>query len=194
LRNLWRAIILIPWAVPHLVSALTWRWMYSDTNGILNALLLRAGLIDYPVPWLGSADTAMMAVILINVWKGIPFFTFSILGGLQGIDGHLYEAAAIDGANWWQQIRHIVIPSVTGVVIIATLLSTIWTFNDFQTIFIATGGGPAHATTIIPVLTYERAFWNLELGRGIAYSTAAAPLFIGLILLATRFCMRRDNP
>ncbi|NPV54096.1 MAG: sugar ABC transporter permease [Firmicutes bacterium] len=193
LRNLWRAIILIPWAVPNLVATLTWRWMYSDTNGIINALLLKAGIIDYPIPWLASTSTAMFAVIVINVWKGIPFFTFSLLGGLQGIDAQLYEAAAIDGANWWQQIRHVVIPSLSGIIIISSLLSTIWTFNDFQTIYIATGGGPAHATTIIPTLTYERAFWNLEIGKGIAISTAAAPLFIGLIMLATRYFLRRDE-
>nr|MBO2486268.1 sugar ABC transporter permease [Bacillota bacterium] len=192
-RGLWRAIILIPWAVPELVAALTWRWMYSDTNGIINALLLRAGLIEFPVPWLGSPQTALAAVVLINVWKGVPFFTFSLLGGLQVIDAELYEAAAIDGAGWASQVRHIVLPALAPVMVIASLLSTIWTFNDFTTIFVTTGGGPAYATTTVPILTYEKAFWNLELGYAVATSLAAAPVFIGLIVLATRLFAGRER-
>lgn len=191
-RSLWRALILLPWAIPALVAALTWRWMYSDTNGVINSILLRSGLIDYPIPWLAAPSTALISVIMVNVWKGVPFFTFTLLGGLQGIDRQLYEAAAIDGATGWQQTRHVTIPGVFPVALTATLLSLIWTFNDFQTVFVMTGGGPGHATTIVATLTYEYAFWNLELGKAVAVSVAVAPVFVIGILALSRLISSGD--
>lgn len=124
-RPLWRALILLPWAIPALVAALTWRWMYSDTNGVINSILIRLGLINHPIPWLAALSIALISVIMVNVWKGVPFFTFTLLGGLQSIDRQLYEAAAIDGATGWQQTRHVTIPGILPVTLTATLLSLI---------------------------------------------------------------------
>jgi multiple sugar transport system permease protein len=185
-RGLFRGIFLVPWALSGMVTAMTWRWMYDDTYGILNSMLMRWGVVDTPIPWISGIHIALISCILVDVWRGIPFFMFSLLGGLQTIDQQMYEAATIDGAGWIRQFFSITIPSVMPVIAITTLLSSIWTFNDFENIFLVTGGGPLHASAVISVYTYEVAFLQNAMGKSLAVAGSVIPILVVMIIVATR--------
>lgn len=193
LKNLWRALLFLPWTIPTIVSVLTFSWMYSATGGVFNTLLLGSGLVSRPVDWLGVPANAMLAVVLTNVWRGTPFFGISLLGALQGISQEQYEAAELDGASAWQRFVSITLPSIRDVAILVTLVSTIWTLNDFQIVWVLTRGGPANSTQIFSTLTYTTAFENLELGKAIAISIVSVPILAVLIGWITRSVLRGND-
>lgn len=192
LRNLWRALLFLPWTIPTIITVLTFQLLYSSTGGVLNYLLMRAHLIGWPIDWLGTPSWAMVSVVLVNVWRGTPFFGISLLGALQTIPKDLYEAAEIDGANVLQRFAYITVPSVLSVALLVTIVSTIWTLNDFQIIWVLTRGGPANTTQVFATLTYTTAFLNLDLGRAVAISVASVPFLVLLIGWATRSVLRRE--
>lgn len=189
-KNFWTAFLLIPWITPTVVSALNWLWIFDALLGVLNYMLLSVGLVSQPIGWLSNPRTAMASIIVANVWRGFPFFGVT-LAGLQTIPGELYEAAAVDGATRLRQFWHITLPGIQYVGAVATLLSLIWTFNDFQQVFLMTRGGPGGATHIIGTLTYEIAIDGLNLGKGTAVSVFAFPFMVAVIALFTRY-MRRE--
>jgi multiple sugar transport system permease protein len=191
-RSVIRMLLLIPWALSGMVAAMTWKWMFDDTYGIINALLLGWGIVQAPVPWLSGVNMALISVIIVNIWRGIPFFMFSLLGGLQTIDKGMYEAARMDGAGPIRQFFFITVPSIMPVILISTLLSTIWTFNDFENIYLITGGGPLHASAVISTYTYEVAFMQNDFGKATAVAASIIPLLILLIFFSTRK-MDRDH-
>ena len=133
----------------------------------------------------------MASVIVVNVWAGIPFFTVNMLAGIQSIDGELYEAAEIDGANGWECFLHITLPGLRYVIAVATLLSTIWTFNGFETIFLFTGGGPGNVTKVYSIMAYQKAIQALQFGPGTAVAFSLTPVLAIFILFLSRY-MRRD--
>jgi multiple sugar transport system permease protein len=190
-RNLLTGLVLLPWIIPSVVQSLAWRSIYDPFFGGLNPLLMQLGLIDTPVAWLSDPALAMMSVIAVNVWAGIPFFTVNILAGLSSIDKELYEAAEIDGANIWDRFLNITLPGLRYVVAVATLLSTVWTFNGFETIFLLTGGGPGNMTKVYSILAYEKAISSLQFGPGTAVAFSLLPVLVFFILLLSRY-MRRD--
>ena len=190
-RNFLTALVLLPWIVPSVVQALTWKSIYDPLFGGLNPILQSLGIIDRSVAWLSEPATAMAAVIAVNVWAGIPFFTVNILAGLASIDTEMYEAAEIDGANVWQQFLHITLPSLRYVIAVATLLSTIWTFNGFETIWLLTNGGPGNLTKVYSIMAYQKAIGALQFGPGTAVAFSLTPILGGFILLLSRY-MRRD--
>jgi multiple sugar transport system permease protein len=190
-RNLLTGLVLLPWIVPSVVQALTWKSVLDPLFGGLNPILMALGLIDRSIGWLSEPQTAMAAVIAVNVWAGIPFFTVNILAGLASIDKEMYEAAEIDGANVWQQFLHITLPSLRYVIAVATLLSTIWTFNGFETIWLLTHGGPANITKVYSIMAYQKAIGSLQFGPGTAVAFSLTPVLAGFILLLSRY-MRRD--
>ena len=190
-RSLLTGLVLLPWIVPSVVQALTWKSIYDPLFGGLNPILMALGFIDRPVAWLSEPSTAMAAVVAVNVWAGIPFFTVNILAGLSSIDKEMYEAAEIDGANRWQQFLHITLPSLRYVIAVATLLSTIWTFNGFETIWLLTNGGPGNITKVYSILAYQKAIGSLQFGPGTAVAFSLTPILAGFILLLSRY-MRRD--
>ena len=145
-RNLVRALLMIPWTLPNIVAVYNWRWIFNPSGGVANYLLKTFGIIHSDLIWFGSAGLAMISVIVANVWRGTPFFGTSILAKLQTIPGDYYEAAEIDGANMFQQFIHITLPEIKDVILLSTLMSTIWTLNEFETIWLMTGGGPNGAT------------------------------------------------
>lgn len=190
-KNFWTAFLLIPWITPTVVSALNWLWIFDALLGVLNYMLIGIGLISAPIGWLSQPKTAMLSIIIANVWRGFPFFGVTLLAGLQTISHELYEAAAVDGATRLRQFWHITLPGLRYVAAVATLLSLIWTFNDFQQVFLMTRGGPGGATHIIGTLTYEVAIDGLNLGKGTAVSVFAFPFMVLVIALFTRF-MRKE--
>jgi multiple sugar transport system permease protein len=191
-RSIIRVLFLVPWAISGLVSALTWKWMYNDSYGIINQLLLDSGLIQTPVAWLSGPSIALISVIIVNIWRGIPFFLFSILGGLQTIDRQMYEAAKIDGAGPIRQFFSVTIPSISSVIVITTMLSSIWTFNDFENIYLITGGGPLYNSAVISVYTYETAFLQNDLGKSLSVAGSIIPILLVLMFFMTRKLAKED--
>lgn len=192
-RGIIRGIVLLPYAMPALTAILIFSWFYNDQFGVLNYVLMQAGVISSPQAWLGMSSTAMPAVIAVQVWKGFPFFTMTLLAALQGVSSELYEAAQMDGATVLHRFWHITIPGITPVLLIVTLLSTIWAFNDFMIIYILTKGGPAFATMVLSVLTYETAFSSYELGRGTAIPVTIMPVLGVLVVLLTKTMARQEE-
>ncbi len=190
-RNLLTGLILLPWIVPSVVQALTWKSIYEPLFGGLNPILRAIGLITTDIAWLSDPRFVMGAVVAVNVWAGIPFFTVNIMAGLSSIDAELYEAAQIDGANAWQRFTAITLPGLRYVIAVATLLSTIWTFNGFETIWLLTAGGPGNMTKVYSILAYEKALRSLQFGPGTAVAFSLTPVLAAFILLLSRY-MRRD--
>lgn len=163
-RGFFRALFLIPWVVPEVVTALLWKWIYADEFGIANFVLLRLGLVDSPVLWLSNPSVAMPAVIVVQIWKLYPIMTIVLLAALQNVPKELLEAAKIDGANAWQRFRYVTFNFIRPTSVIITLLGAIWTFQSFDIVYLLTGGGPADATQILPVMIYVKAFWATQIG------------------------------
>jgi multiple sugar transport system permease protein len=185
-RNILTGIMLLPWIVPEVVTALTWRSIYDPIFGGLNPILMDIGLIDRPVAWLAEPGLAMASVIAVNVWKGIPFYTILLLAGLKAIDREQYEAAEVDGASAIQQFRHVTLPGLRYVIIVTLLLSFIMTFNTFGLIYLMTGGGPGGATRLFSILAYEKAIIGLRFGPGAATAFSMAPFMALLIFILAR--------
>ena len=191
-RSVLTGLVLLPWIVPEVVAALTWRGLYDPIFGGLNVLLLELGIIDSGISWLGDFELALPAVITVNVWKGIPFFTILLLAGLKAIDTELYDAAAVDGAGGWQKFRDITLPGLRYVIIVACLLSLIWTLNAFGLVFLMTGGGPGGQTRMFSILAYEYALGSFRYSMGVSVAMALVPALLVIIIVLGRY-MRVEN-
>jgi multiple sugar transport system permease protein len=197
-------IILLPWVVPTVVTAFTWRSLFDPIFGSVNTVLTASGIgpalaaigfVDsWPAEWLSNPELAMPAVILVNVWKGIPFFTITFLAGLKAIDHGLHEAAMVDGASPWQRFVHVTLPGLRYVMIVTTLLSSIWTFNNFDLIWLMTQGGPGDATAPYVMVAYSKAIQQLQLGAGAAVTLVMLPVVGILVLFLVRMMRRSDGP
>ena len=178
-RALARSITLIPWVIPGIVAATTWAWMFHTEFGIINYMLTSTGALDESVGWLTRANTVMPAMIAINVWKLFPFVAIMVLAGLQSIPQELYEAARMDGANYWDEVRHIMLPQIQPVITAVTLLLVIWALNAITIIYAITKGGPANRTLITPIQIFRLAFENVEFNQAAALSV----MFFGVVML-----------
>jgi multiple sugar transport system permease protein len=182
-RGLARALVIIPWALPSVVIALMWRWIYDPTTGVLNDILLYLSIIHSTVPWLADPQLALYAVIATLTWQGFPFFAVMILAGLQGIPQSQYEAASIDGASSWRQFIHITLPGIAPVLATAGLLRIIWVANSMDVIFVMTGGGPGYATHTLPLYAFIKARQNLDFGYGTAIAVTFT-ILLGAVVAA----------
>jgi multiple sugar transport system permease protein len=171
------ALILLPWIVPAIVQALLWRAMFNPVFGALNYVAVQLGISKDGYPWLGDPTWALYCIVLVNVWAGIPFFTITNLAGLKSVDPDLYAASAVDGANAWQRFRYVTLPGIQYTLVVSTLLSTIWTMNNYGTIYLLTSGGPLEATRVLGILTYERGFGSTDFGSGVAIALTMLPIF-----------------
>ena len=185
-RNIARALLMIPWTLPNIVVVYNWRWIFNSTGGIANYILKSLHITNTDIIWFGSAALAMTTIIVAKVWRGTQFFGVSILAKLQTIPKDYYEAAEIDGAGLWQKFRHITLPEVKDVTILSALMSTIWTINEFETVWLLTGGGPNGTTEVMNVYSYKTAMRSMMLGRGIAVAVLAMPVLMILISILTR--------
>ncbi|MFC9128188.1 carbohydrate ABC transporter permease [Streptomyces sp. NPDC057099] len=168
LSRLLRSLLLIPWLMPLVVSGTLFRWIL-DTDGVVNQILLALNLVQDPVPWLNTPNTAMAAVLICNIWIGVPFNMVILYGGVQAIPTELYESAALDGASHWQQFRHVTLPQLRPVIGIVLTLGLIYTLKVFDVIWVMTKGGPANATHTITTFAYQLSFGGLsEFGLGAA--------------------------
>ena len=157
-RRIARVLTLLPWPVPSSIASLVWIVMLNPTIGIINYLLIQIGILDSPITWLSSEIPAFLAVTLATSWKGYPFFTLILLSGMQSIPLQLYEAAKLDGANWWGRLIHVTLPSLRPVIAIGIIMRILWLLKDFSIIYIMTGGGPRGATETLALHLYKNAF------------------------------------
>lgn len=186
-RGLVRAATLVPWAIPTVVAALLWRFIFEAEAGIANAVLIDIGLLDEPVVWLIRSGTAWIPVILADVWKTTPFVALLLLAGLQNIPRDLYEAAAIDGASERWQLRHITLPLLKPAILVALIFRTLDAFRVFDLIYVLTGGGPGTATEPIALYTFTTLLQNLRFGYGSAMSVIIFLVTFALAMLYIRW-------
>jgi multiple sugar transport system permease protein len=185
-RAIVRSIALIPWVIPGIVAATTWAWMFHTEFGIINYMMTGAGVIPEPIGWLTRGNTVLPAMIAINVWKLFPFVAIMVLAGLQSIPNELYEAARIDGANYWDEVRHVMLPQIRPVIAAVTLLLVIWGLNAITIIYAITKGGPANRTLITPIQIFRLAFENVEFHQAAALSV----MFFGVVMLIVFFYIK----
>ncbi len=190
-RGIFRSLLMLPWAMPAFVAFLTWRVLYQPVGGGINLILTQTGIYPHVIDWLGQRPTAMPSVILASTWRGFPFWFVSILAALQSIPKELYEAARVDGANAWQRFWMVTVPGIRQVVLVTALLSSIWTANAFEHVWLLTQGGPSDATMVFPVLAYF-GMQTQRIGEAAAVSVSMMPALI-LLLLAVTALMRRDD-
>ncbi len=186
-----RAVVLIPFIVPTVLSAIAFWWIYDSQFSIISWSLRHLGLISTNIDFLGDTWNARWSVIFANIWRGIPFVAITLLAGLQTVSPSLYEAAIIDGANRWQVFRHITYPMLTPIIAVVMTFSVLFTFTDFQLIWVLTRGGPVNATQLMATLSYQRAIIGGHLGEGAAISSAMIPFLLGAILLSWFGLQRR---
>ena len=190
-NKLLRALLFLPYVLPSVVAANVWRWMLDGTSGLVNHVLTTLRIIPEPVFWLGSPQLALPAVILATSWTMVPFAMLLIIAGLQNIPRTTYEAAELDGAGSWTSFWRITVPLLRPVLSVVALLGFIYTFKTFDTIFIMTRGGPGDATTVMPILAYNEAFVNFDLGTGASVNTLL--LVIPMILAIFYFRSTRKE-
>jgi multiple sugar transport system permease protein len=170
LNGVLRALFLLPWLIPLIVGSAAWRAILEQDSGILNLTLMQVGIIDNPIPWLTSPDVALIAIILVNIWLGVPFNLTLLYSGLQDIPGELYEAGALDGATGWKAFWHITWPNLRAVVSVVLMLGVIYTLKVLDIILGLTQGGPANATQTIATQSYQSSFVEFKFGEGAALS------------------------
>ena len=190
-RNLARAFLLLPFIVPTVLSTVAWMWILDPTFSVINWTLLNTGLVKQNFSWLGNATLAMVSIIVVNTWRGLPFYGITLLAGLQTIPPDLYEAAAIDGATLTQRFWYITMPVLKPILIIVTMFSVIFTFSDFQLPYVLTHGGPANATHLFATWAFDIGMSAGQLGMGAAVALSILPALAALIVVLT-FYLRRD--
>jgi multiple sugar transport system permease protein len=187
-RNLTRALLLLPFIVPTVLSTIAWQWILDPAFSVINWTLVATGLITPPGPsWLGNPHLAMASLIVVNVWRGLPFYAITLLAGLQTISPELYEAATIDGAGPWGRFRYVTLPLIKPVIFIVTMFSVIFTFADFQLIYVLTHGGPANATQVLATYAFDVAMGGGQLGQGAAIALTMVPALALLIFAMTLY-------
>lgn len=193
LRGIYRAILLLPWVVPPVVSGTSMLWIFADQTGLVNRTLRGLGLIHEPIYWLSNPRLAMVCVIIVYVWRSFPFMMITVLSALSGIPDDIYEAGRIDGASHWQLFRYLTFPLILPVSVIAMVLASIWAFNDFGTIWVMTGGGPANATTTLIILAYKEAFQRFNVGYGTSLAVIAMILMLSVGAVYLRLQARQQD-
>lgn len=190
-QKIWRAAILLPWVVPTALSTLGWKWMFDPTYSVLNWLLAGLGLCESGIGWLSHPVLARLSIIVVNTWRGIPFFAINILAGLKTVPKELYEAAEVDGAGVFARFWHITIPSIRPVLATVVLFSTVMTISDFDIVYVLTRGGPMDSTHLLATLAYQTGLASGFLGKGAAISLFLFPVLVIVVYFQLRIIRRR---
>jgi multiple sugar transport system permease protein len=192
LQRFVRAALLLPFIIPTVLSTLAWRWMFDPTFSVINWVLTHSGLAAHGVNWLGTPQTAMASLIIVNVWRGAPFYGISFLAGLQVIPIELYEAARVDGGTRWQQFVRITLPLLRPVLLVVLLLSTILTFADFQLPFVLTNGAPYSSSHLLATWAYAQAIQGGAMGIGAAISLVLFPV-LSVVIAGVLIALQRHD-
>jgi multiple sugar transport system permease protein len=191
-KTFFRAVILLPYIVPTALSAIAFWWIYDSQFSIISWALERMGLIDRYIDFLGDPWNARFSTIAANIWRGVPFVAITLLAGLQTISPSYYEAASLDGASPLQQFRYVTLPLLTPIIAVVMTFSVLFTFTDFQLIYVLTRGGPLNATHLMATLSFQRAIPGGSLGEGAAIATAMVPFLLAAILVSYFGLQRRS--
>jgi multiple sugar transport system permease protein len=191
MKSFARAMLLLPFIVPTVLSTVAWQWILDPGMGLFNRLLVVSGLATTGPSWLGTPTMAMVSIIMVNTWRGLPFFGISILAGLQTIPVDLHESATIDGAGTWGRFRYVTLPSLLPVILIVTTFSIVITFFDFQLVYVLTGGGPANSTHLMATYAYSLSMGAGQMGLGSAVALSMVPV-LGLLLVLLTLFVRKD--
>jgi multiple sugar transport system permease protein len=192
-KRLVRASMLLPFIVPTVLSTFAWRWMFDPTFSVLNWVLYQAGFITVKLPFLSDGTWALSCAILVNTWRGMPFFAITLLAGLQTVNPDLHEAASLDGANGWRRFWHVTWPLLKPVTIVVVVFSVIQTFSDFQLIYVLTGGGPANSTHLLATYAYQVGVATGLLGEGAAISLFMLPVLFVVVWIQLRYLRRLEG-
>jgi multiple sugar transport system permease protein len=192
-KNLTRALLLLPFIVPTVLSTIAWQWIFDPAFSIINWVLVACGLVEPPGPsWLGNPQLAMASLIVVNTWRGLPFYAITLLAGLQTISPELYEAATIDGAGAWHRFRYVTLPLMKPIIFIVTMFSVIFTFADFQLIYVLTHGGPANTTHVFATYAFDVAMLGGQFGQGASIALTMVPP-LALLILAMAIYLRPEK-
>ncbi|PKL14709.1 MAG: ABC transporter permease [Spirochaetae bacterium HGW-Spirochaetae-8] len=192
-RGIYRTLLLLPWVTPPVVAALMWAWLLNYNSGLVNYLLTNIGILSSPRLWLGEAQTALLSVIFIDLWRETPFFILVLLAGMQTVPIELYEAVKIDGGNFLAQIRYVMLPLIKHSILISLLIRTMSAFKIFDLIYVLTHGGPAGATEVLATYTYKTTFEYMKIGLGSAMSIFILLIVIILSIIYIRLLGKQDN-
>src|SRR3954468_13783477 len=189
-KNLTRALLLLPFIVPTVLSTIAWQWILDPAFSVINSALVASGLAETGPSWLGNPHLAMFSLIMVNAWRGLPFYAITLLAGLQTISPELYEAATIDGASTFARFRYVTVPLLKPVIFIVTMFSVIFTFSDFQLVYVRTRGGPANATQLFATYAFDVAMGGGQFGLGASIALSMLPP-LALIIVALALYLRR---
>lgn len=192
-RRIARSVLIVPWAASLMINAIIWRWILDGQYSIINGTLMRLGIIDQPIIWLGSETTAWMAIVTVGILVSVPFTAFSLLAGLQSVPDQLYEAAVVDGAGFWATFFHVTLPLMRPVLVVTTLLNVIYVFNSFPIPWVLTQGAPAYHTDILVTYLYKRAFTEGQFGPAAAMAMLTFLLLLIFSLLFSHFTRERTS-
>jgi multiple sugar transport system permease protein len=192
MKNLVRALLLLPFIVPTVLSTVAWMWMLDPAFSVVNRILIGLGMPRPGPSWLGNPVLAMISIIVINTWRGLPFYGITLLAGLQTVPPELYEAATIDGASGWQRFRYVTLPLLKPIILIVTLFSVIFTFADFQLVYVLTHGGPQNATQLFATYAFDIGMGAGQLGLGASVALMMLPA-LALLIVALTLYMRRTG-
>src|SRR5512140_309879 len=190
-KTFFRTVILLPYIVPTALSAIAFWWIYDAQFSIVSWVLVKAGFIDHYIDFLGDPWNARLSTIAANIWRGVPFVAITLLAGLQTISPALYEAGAIDGATGWSRFRYITLPLLTPIIAVVMTFSVLFTFTDFQLIYVLTRGGPLNSTHLMATLAFQRGISGGAIGEGAAIATAMVPCLLGAIMFSYFGLQRR---
>ncbi len=189
-KQIYRALVIVPWAIPWALAAMTWKWTLNSQFGIINSLLFSLHVINSPISFLSYPVSAFITTFIIDAWAGLPFMIIMILSGLQSIPNDLYEAATLDGAGDFTKLRKITLPSLKTILLTVSLLSIVWTFNSFDFIWVLTGGGPVSSTTTLPIAIYNVSFGDIGASGGIGKASAMTIVQVMLVTVISIFYVK----
>ena len=192
-KNFFRAVFLLPWIIPSVVAANSWLWMLNDQTGFINTTLLKWGVIKEPILFLATEHAAQLSAIMVNAWKSFPFMLLVLLAGMQNIDHGLYESAKMDGATKFQCFRFITMPMIKKISVVSTVLMLIWSFNNFENVYLLTKGGPARATMNISIYTYNLAFYRNQWGYASAVAVVMMVIMFVLSVIYRRLLRTEED-
>lgn len=192
-RSIVRVLFVLPWTVPIALSTMAWKWMFDSLYSVINWMLLRIGLVEQGIQWLGTPLPAMAAVIGVSTWRAVPFGTIVLLAGLTSIPSEVIEAARIDGANWWRRFYHIIVPIIAPILFIALLFDLIFTLTELTVVYLLTGGGPLDQTQVLANYALQVGVQGGQLGQGAAIALYLLPVLLALTVLALRHIARREG-
>jgi multiple sugar transport system permease protein len=181
-KGFFRVLTILPWMIPSVVTAATWRWMYNPVSGIINAVLMQLGFIHEPILWLSTPSTAMFSIIVANIWRGFPYVMLVLLAGLQTIPHDIYEAGAIDGVNVWQRFYYLTLPNLKKSIAVVLALVTVWEFRQIDLVMTMTGGGPGTLTDVLVTTIYKQyfQFFQFEYASAIAIVMSVFMLVVSI--------------